>query len=58
MKLASREALEAWVSINVEQRVLDEGEVGEADPRLAQEDVRHIGEDIPLAPAIEDWQDA
>ena len=47
--LVRRTTLEPWVSVDVEQCVLQECELSEACARLAEEDLRHIGEDIPLA---------
>ena len=48
------EALEARVGVDVEQRVLKEGEGGEAHACLAKEDLGHVGEHVPLARALED----
>ena len=52
------EALESWISVNVEQCVLEEGKVSEADARLAEEDIGHVGDNVQFARALEDGQDA
>jgi hypothetical protein len=56
--LVGAKALEARIRVDVEQRILEEGNVREAHACLAQEEVGHVSEDVPFTRGLKDWQDA